>query len=255
MIVLKIGGQVINESEALAEALDYFSTLREPGVLVHGGGRRASELLRQVGREPKMVDGRRLTDGPTLEIVTMVYAGLINKNIVAGLQARGVNAIGLSGADGNLIRAEKRMVGTVDYGFAGDVETVDGRLLKTLLDSGFRPVACPITHDGRGQLLNTNADTIATEVATALTGLYDRVELQYCFEFAGVLRSVDDPASVIGRMDPTDYAAYREDGTVGGGMLPKLDNAFGAIANGVAEVRIGHIGALARGAGTRLMPC
>jgi len=167
MIVLKIGGNILNKPAALAEALGYFATIEGPAILVHGGGRKASEIIAAMGREPKMIDGRRITDAPTLEIVTMVYAGLINKQVVADLQARGRNAIGLSGADGNAILAEKRPVKTIDYGFAGDVLGADGEMLWRLIDAGLTPVLCPITHNGKGQLLNTNADTIANETAIA----------------------------------------------------------------------------------------
>lgn len=255
MIVLKIGGNVLNKPEALAAALDYFAGIEGPAVLVHGGGRKASEVIAAMGREPKMIDGRRITDAATLEIVTMVYGGLINKQVVAGLQARGRNAIGLSGADGNAILAAKRPVKTIDYGFAGDVLGADGKMLWRLLDAGLTPVLCPITHDGNGQLLNTNADTIANETAIAMararpTGT---VSLRYCFEFPGVMTNIEDPDSWISELTPATYAGYKADGTIAGGMIPKLDNAFAAVAAGVGEVVIGDLAALGRGEGTRVV--
>lgn len=252
MVLLKIGGNILNDPAALAGALDYFAALTGPAVLVHGGGRRAEETMRQLGLDPVMVNGRRLTDAATLEVVTMVYAGLINKRVVAELQKRGTNALGLSGADGDAIRAELRPVSEVDYGFAGDVRRVNAELLKMLLDAGLRPVLCPITHDGRGQLLNTNADTIAAATATALAGVGMRVSLRYCFELPGVLRDVADPDSIISEITPASYASLRAEGTVGGGMLPKLDNAFAALAEGVAEVVIGDLPALRAGRATVL---
>ena len=252
MIVCKIGGNVINNPATLHEALDYVASRVDPTLLVHGGGRRANQLLEEMGRQPKMIEGRRITDQPTLEIVTMVYAGLINKDIVAQLQARGTNAIGLSGADGNAIRADKRPIGKIDYGFAGDVRAVNGPLFDGLLRLGLRPVLCPITHDLHGQLLNTNADTIANETAKALAALGHRVSLQYCFELPGVLTDINDHDSVIPSLDPASYAAYRADGTIADGMIPKLDNAFAAVAAGVKEVVIGNVRALREGKGTRL---
>ena len=252
MIVCKIGGNVINNPATLYEALDYVASRVEPTVLVHGGGRRASQLLTEMGIEPRMVNGRRITDHATLEVVTMVYAGLINKDIVAHLQARGSNAIGMSGADGNAILADKRPVGEIDYGFAGDVRAVNAPLLDGLLRLGLRPVLCPITHDNHGQLLNTNADTIANETARGLAGEGHAVSLQYCFELPGVLRDINDRESVIPLLTPRTYAGFKADGTISDGMIPKLDNAFAAVASGVREVVIGDIAALRAGAGTRI---
>ncbi|CAH0999682.1 Acetylglutamate kinase [Neolewinella maritima] len=250
MIVLKIGGNVINNPATLHEALDYFASLIEPAVLVHGGGRRANQVLSAMGQEPVLIDGRRITDQATLEIVTMVYAGLLNKDIVAQLQSRGCNAIGLSGADGNAIQATKRPVDTIDYGFAGDVTAVNVALLDALLRLGMQPVLCPITHDLRGQLLNTNADTIATETAAALAGHGHSVRLQYCFELPGVLTQLDDPSTMIEELSESRYTSLREDGTIAGGMLPKLDNAFRALHAGAKDVRIGSLAELRRGGGT-----
>ncbi|MEM9928657.1 MAG: acetylglutamate kinase [Bacteroidota bacterium] len=253
MVILKIGGNILNQPFALAEALAYFAGLQAPAVLVHGGGRKASEVIAEMGRTPKMIAGRRITDAPTLEIVTMVYAGLINKQVVADLQALGCNAIGLSGADGNAILARKRPVGTIDYGFAGDVQQGNANLLKQLLRVGLRPVLCPITHNGKGQLLNTNADTIANETAKALAAVYPQgaVSLQYCFEHPGVMKDINDPESWIPSLNPSTYAGFKQNGTIVGGMLPKLDNAFAAVAAGVGEVVIGDLPALRAGRGTR----
>lgn len=251
MIVLKIGGNVLNNAATLHEALDYYAGLTEPAILVHGGGRKADEVIEAMGRKPAMIGGRRITDAPTLETVVMVYAGLINKQVVAQLQARGCNAIGLSGADANAMLAEKRPVDKIDYGFAGDVRAVNAPLLETLLRSGLRPVLCPVTHDRRGQLLNTNADTIANETATALARLGHTVSLRYCFELPGVLREIKDPTSVIEQLSPSSYAAAKVDGVIAGGMVPKLDNAFAAVAAGVSEVIIGDLRSLRRGGGTR----
>lgn len=249
--VLKIGGNIINNPAALHEALDYFASLVEPAILVHGGGRKASQVITEMGREPVMIDGRRITDEATLEIVTMVYAGLLNKNVVAQLQNRGTNAIGLSGADANAIQAEKRPVKDIDYGFAGDVKAVNAPLLDGLLRLGLRPVMCPITHDRKGQLLNTNADTIANEMATAMAVHGYEVSLQYCFEFPGVMRDIEDLESAIPALTPDSYAGFKADGTIVGGMIPKLDNAFAAVAAGVKEVVIGDLAALRAGKGTR----
>ena len=252
MIVLKIGGNVLNNPATLYEALDYFSNLVEPAILVHGGGRRADEVLRSTGNVPKMIEGRRITDQATLEVVTMVYGGSINKDIVAQLQARGTNAIGLSGADGNAILAKKRPVGDIDYGFAGDVLAVNAPLLDALLRLGLRPVLCPITHDRHGQLLNTNADTIANETARALAAAGHTVRLDYCFELPGVLKDINDPASVIEHLTPESYERYLREGVINGGMIPKMDNAISAITAGVDTVVLGNISSLRTGGGTHI---
>ena len=236
--VVKIGGNVINDREQLEAFLGYFARTGGNRILVHGGGRKATELASALGVETKMVGGRRITDEAGLEIVTMVYAGLLNKNLVAGLQSLGCNAIGLSGADGNSIQAHKRTGSEIDYGFAGDVDTVDSGMISSLLRARLTPVFCAITHDGKGQLLNTNADTVASELAKGLSNEFE-VELIYCFEKDGVLEDRNDEASVIEHLDPAKYRQMKEHGLVAEGMLPKLDNCFAALEHGVASVHIG----------------
>lgn len=236
--VVKIGGNVINDREQLEAFLGYFARTGGHRILVHGGGRKATELASALGVETKMVGGRRITDEAGLEIVTMVYAGLLNKNLVAGLQSLGCNAIGLSGADGNSIQAHKRTGSEIDYGFAGDVDAVDSGMISSLLRARLTPVFCAITHDGKGQLLNTNADTVASELAKGLSNDFE-VELIYCFEKDGVLEDRNDEASVIEHLDPAKYRQLKEHGLVAEGMLPKLDNCFVALEHGVASVHIG----------------
>jgi acetylglutamate kinase len=257
LTVIKIGGNVIDSSEKLHQFLLDFTALPGHKILVHGGGKIATELGSSLGIEPKMVDGRRITDIETLRIVTMVYAGLINKNMVAQLQAKGCNAIGLSGADGNVIRAVKRPVGTIDYGFVGDLDetSVSVDTLDSLLKSGLIPVLCAITHDGDTQLLNTNADTIASAVAVAMSSVYE-TRLVYCFEKKGVLRDVEDDLSLVTEIRRAEFDTLKEEGVVSGGMIPKLHNAFEAIRQGVKEVYIGKADELpqidSKGFGTRL---
>jgi len=238
--IVKIGGHIINDSSQLAIFLEDFAKLKGNKILVHGGGKKASEIACSMGITPKMIDGRRITDEATLEIVTMVYAGLINKNMVAQLQANSCNAIGVSGADGNMIQATKRPVKEIDYGYAGDVEKVHGAHLKTLIDSGLIPVFCPISHDKKGQLLNTNADTIAAEVAVGMSDFFE-VELNYVFEADGVLEDVSDKTSVIDTIDVGYYQELIANGTISDGMLPKIHNCFDALKRGVCEVRIGGV--------------
>ena len=259
---IKIGGNVIDEPEALKAFLKTYAGIPGRKILVHGGGKTASAIGKKLGIEPRMAEGRRITDSETLAVVTMVYAGLINKTIVAGLQAEGLNAIGLCGADANIIPAKKRPVGDIDYGFAGDIEPENTGVgsLSALLENGMSPVIAPITHDGRGQLLNTNADTIAATVAEALSGRYE-VTLFYCFEKKGVLSDPENDDSVIRSINPLGYSELKEKGIVSKGMIPKLDNAFGAIAGGVKQVYIcraadlgGIIGGKAANTGTRLEP-
>ncbi len=241
--VVKIGGNVINDPGQLGSFLGHFAGMGGYRLLVHGGGRKATELASALGVETKMVGGRRITDDAGLEIVTMVYAGLLNKNLVAGLQARGCNAIGLTCADGNSIEAHRRTGAEIDYGFAGDVDKVDSVMITSLLRSGLTPVFCAITHDRKGQLLNTNADTVASELAKGLSDEFD-VELIYCFEKDGVLEDRHDDDSVVEHMDLERYRQMKEQGLVAEGMLPKLDNCFSALEHGVGRVHIGKPGLL-----------
>ena len=244
LYVIKIGGNIIDEAEKLNQFLQSFSSIKSPKILVHGGGKLATKLAKQLGIEQQMIDGRRITDAETLKIVTMVYAGSINKNIVAKLQSHHCNSIGLSGADGNCIVSHKRGsnsplgVGGIDYGFVGDVDAVNSSLLKSLLDQNIAVVLAPITVDTNGQLLNTNADTIAQETAKALSSLYN-VELIYSFEKSGVLLDVNDETSVIASIDPASYNKLKEEKKIFEGMIPKLDNAFAALQSGVTKVIIG----------------
>ena len=237
LTVIKVGGKIVEEEESLRDLLDRFALLPGHKVLVHGGGRSATRLATRLGIESRMVEGRRITDAEMLSVVTMVYGGLVNKQIVAGLQARGVNALGLTGADMNAIRSEKRPVKEVDYGFVGDVKQVNGDMLADLIAKGIVPVMAPLTHDGQGHLLNTNADTIAGETAKALARHFE-VTLVYCFEKKGVLRDADDDDSVIPAITPELFRQYVEQGIIQGGMIPKLENSFSAVAAGVHQVII-----------------
>ncbi|MFD0749528.1 acetylglutamate kinase [Mucilaginibacter calamicampi] len=241
LYIIKIGGNVIDNSENLYHFLKDFKDLAGYKILVHGGGKIATQVGDSLGIESRMVDGRRITDVETLRVVTMVYGGLVNKNIVAQLQRFGTNALGLTGADGNLITAKKRPVKTIDYGFVGDIYdgSVNTEGLSNLLTAGFTPVFCALTHDGDGQLLNTNADTIASALAVAMSGVFDTT-LIYCFEKKGVLMDIDDEESVIRDIDPVRYEELKIQQIIHSGMLPKLDNAFTAIACGVKAVVIGR---------------
>ena len=237
LTIVKVGGAVVEDEARLSRLLADFSAIEGRKVLVHGGGRRATAVASSLGIESKMVGGRRITDSQMLEVVTMVYGGLVNKNIVARLQACGIDALGLTGADIDVIRSHKRPVKDVDYGFVGDVERVDGGKLSQLIEAGITPVMAPLTHDGQGNMLNTNADTIAAETAKALAGQYD-VTLIFSFEKKGVLARPDDDDSLIPVITRADYMRYAADGTVSGGMLPKLENAFNAISAGVSRINI-----------------
>lgn len=249
LTVIKVGGKIVEEEESLYKLLDDFAAIEGYKVLVHGGGRSATKLAAQLGIESKMVNGRRITDEETLKVVTMVYGGLVNKNIVAGLQARGVNALGLTGADMNVIRSVKRPVKEVDYGFVGDVEKVNEAFLSDLIRKGVVPVMAPLTHDGEGHLLNTNADTIAGETAKALAENFD-VTLVYCFEKKGVLRDENDEDSVIPQITQREFKQYVTDGVIQGGMIPKLENSFEAINAGVSQVVITLSSAIGGNSGT-----
>lgn len=249
LTIIKVGGKIVEEEATLNQLLSDFSAIDGYKVLVHGGGRSATKLASQLGIESKMVNGRRITDVETLKVVTMVYGGLVNKNIVAGLQAKGVNAMGFTGADMNVIRSVKRPVKDVDYGFVGDVEKVNSALLADLIRQGIVPVMAPLTHDGQGCMLNTNADTIAGETAKALSELFD-VTLVYCFEKKGVLRDENDDDSVIPVITPELFAEYVQQGVIQGGMIPKLENSFSAIDAGVSQVIITLASAIHQQGGT-----
>lgn len=236
--ILKVGGAIVEDNEQLAQLLTDFAAIPGKKVLVHGGGRRATKVAAALGIESKMVNGRRITDAQMLEVVTMVYGGLVNKNLVAKLQAKGVNALGLTGADMDVIHSHKRPVKDgVDFGYVGDVERANGKMLQTLIQEGITPVMAPLTHDGNGNILNTNADTIASETAKALAPYYD-VTLIYSFEKKGVLSNPDDDNSVIPVITRSDFEKYQADGTIGGGMIPKIENALAAVDAGVKEVII-----------------
>ena len=251
--IIKVGGKIVEEQDSLAALLDRFSAIEGNKVLIHGGGRSATRMAERLGIESRMVGGRRITDSDTLQVVTMVYGGLVNKTIVAQLQARGVNALGLTGADCNIIKAHKRPVGEIDYGFVGDVDKADGLMLSRLIEQGIVPIVAPLTHDGNGNLLNTNADTMAAETAKALSAHYD-TRLIYCFEFPGVMRDPDDADSLIPTITRESYRTLLADGIVSGGMVPKIDNAFNAIDNGVGEVIITRADAIDGIQGTHIIP-
>ena len=242
LTIVKVGGAVVENELQLSQLLKDFSAIEGRKVLVHGGGRKATKMAERLGIETQMVNGRRITDSDMLEVVTMVYGGLVNKNLVARLQANGINALGLTGADANAIRSHKRPPvvvdgSPVDYGFVGDVDAADGNMLSRLIEAGITPVMAPLTHDGEGHILNTNADTIASETAKALAGIYD-VTLIFSFEKKGVLSNPDDDDSVIPVITRTLFNEYKADGTISGGMLPKIENALNAVDAGVSKVII-----------------
>lgn len=241
MKIFKIGGGIIDDKIALRKFLSDFSQVNTPKILVHGGGRGANVQLQKMGIEPKMVEGRRVTDEQTLEVVTGFYAGVTNKEIVAELQKLGVNALGISGPDGNAIQGVKRPVKTLDYGFVGDLsdDSVNVSLFELLIENEIVPVVCAITHDGNGQLLNTNADTIASTLAVALSKVYE-VDLHFCFDKNGVLTDINDDQSYIPEIDFESYQQLKADKFVADGMIPKLDNAFSVIEKGVKKVYIQH---------------
>jgi len=240
LYIIKIGGNVIDHEENLKAFLQSLSGLNEKFILIHGGGKVATEISKGLGIEAQMVDGRRITDAETLKIVTMVYGGLINKKIVSNLQAMGKNAIGLTGADANIIFASKRPVKNgIDYGYVGDVERVNGAMLNTFLNADLQPVLAPLTHDGQGNMLNTNADTVASTVAVAMAP-YFNTHLVYCFELKGVLTDINDKDSVIPEINAETYDTYKQSGVIAKGMIPKLDNSFEAINTGVRSVIICH---------------
>lgn len=252
LTLIKVGGKIVEEPESLSALLANFSQIEGHKVLVHGGGRSATKMAAQLGIESKMINGRRVTDADTLQVVVMVYGGLVNKRIVAGLQAVGVNALGMTGADMDILRADKRPVKEVDYGFVGDVKQANGAALAQLIRGGVIPVLAPLTHDGKGNLLNTNADTIAGEAAKALAQHFD-VTLVYCFEKKGVLSDENDDDSVIPTIDATLFEELVATGVVQGGMIPKLENAFEALRAGVKEVIITQADAISGEDGTHVV--
>lgn len=237
LTIVKVGGKIVEEEEPLQQLLSDFSAIPGKKVLIHGGGRSATKMAAQLGIESKMVNGRRITDAEMLNVVTMVYGGLVNKTIVSRLQAEGVNALGLTGADMDIIRSHKRPVKDIDYGFVGDVETVNGELLADLIQKGIVPVIAPLTHDGKGHILNTNADTMAGETAKGLAQYFD-VTLLFCFEKKGVLKDPDDDDSVIPYINEETFKQLVNEGVIQGGMIPKLENSFDAIHAGVSKVII-----------------
>ncbi|MCK8523421.1 acetylglutamate kinase [Aquimarina sp. D1M17] len=239
LLVAKIGGNIIEDQNALATFLRDFSKIQGPKILIHGGGKSATRLASKLGVKTEMIDGRRITSAENLDIVVMTYGGLINKAIVSGLQKNNCNALGLTGADANVIVAEKRPVQFIDYGFVGDVINVNHTTIKGLLDIGIIPVFCAVTHDGNGQLFNTNADTIASEIASAMSEDFE-VSLFYCFELKGVLENINDKDSVIENIDLEKYTKLRDDEVIADGMLPKLQNCFDALHKNVSSVHIAN---------------
>jgi acetylglutamate kinase len=237
--IVKIGGNIIEDEASLTAFLKLFSNLEGKKILVHGGGKRATAMATKLGIASKMINGRRITDAETLEVITMVYGGLVNKNIVAKLQALQVDAIGLTGADVNSIKSKKRPIREIDYGFVGDVKEVASNSIDTLIQANFTPVFCAITHDGKGQLLNTNADTIASQIAVGMSKLY-KTSVYYCFELNGVLKDFNDKKSVIKRINFESYQRLLKEGIITDGMIPKLENCFDALNKGVHKVHIGN---------------
>lgn len=236
--IIKIGGNIIDNEVNLASFLNAYAAVEGKKILIHGGGKLATKMAADLNIPQQMVDGRRITDAATLKIVTMVYAGYINKNIVAALQSKNIQALGICGADANIIRAHKRINASTDYGFVGDIDAVDSEKIVQLLEAGLSLVVAPITHDGAGQLLNTNADTMAQAIATAISSIYE-VSLVYSFEKKGVLSDIQNNDSVISVINPENYASLKAGGQVNEGMIPKLDNAFEALQKGVNRVIIG----------------
>jgi acetylglutamate kinase len=237
--IIKIGGNIIDHPEKLNAFLTDFSRIKGKKILVHGGGKIATQLAESLGIPQTLINGRRVTDAETLKIAVMVYAGLINKDVVARLQAKNCNAIGLTGADGGAILSKKRPVQAIDYGFVGDIQQINAKNVEKLLKNGFIPIFCALTHDGTGQILNTNADTIASAVAVALAEHFE-VMLTYCFEKKGVLKDINDENSLISTMNEADFLALKAQNIVHSGMLPKLENTFSAIRAGVSAVAIGQ---------------
>ena len=243
--IVKIGGNIIEDESALNAFLHLFSKLEGKKILVHGGGKRATQIASKLGINSKMINGRRITDAETLEVITMVYGGLVNKNIVAKLQGLKIDAIGLTGADINSIKSVKRPVKEVDFGFVGDIESVSYQSIDKLIKANFTPVFCAITHDGNGQLLNTNADTITSQVAIGMSNLYE-TSIYYCFELDGVLENINDKNSVIKYIDSDTYNYLLDKDIIADGMLPKLQNCFDALNNGVKTINMGNTNMLTK---------
>jgi acetylglutamate kinase len=239
LTVIKIGGNVIDNQALCSQFLKDFAAIDSPKILVHGGGKIATQIAEKLGIETVMVEGRRITDKPMLDVVTMVYGGLVNKNLVAQLQSIGTNAIGLTGADGGVILSKKRPVAAIDYGFVGDIEKVDNGFITSMLDKNIVPVFAPLTFSAEGDLLNTNADTQAQAIAVAMSTEFE-VSLVYCFEKKGVLSDPENDESVIENLNPSTYQNYKSEGVINKGMIPKLDNAFKALTDGVKQVIICH---------------
>ncbi|MDR0799427.1 MAG: acetylglutamate kinase [Dysgonamonadaceae bacterium] len=249
LTIVKVGGKIVEEPESLKALLKEFSLIAGYKILVHGGGRSATQFCEKLGIQTTMIDGRRVTDAESLKVITMVYAGWVNKTIVAQMQALHIDAVGLTGADMNLILSARRPVQKIDYGYVGDVKEVNAPVLAELLEQGYVPVIAPVTHDGEGQLLNTNADTIAGEIAKALAFDFN-IRLIYCFEKRGVLLDENDDDSVIPLLDKELFEKYKAEGIIQGGMLPKLENAFQALAAGVQEIIISRASEMNAGKGT-----
>ena len=243
--IIKIGGNIIEDKTSLNQFLKLFSNLKGKKILVHGGGKLATHIASKLGIESKMVNGRRITDAATLEVITMVYGGLVNKNIVAKLQALQIDAIGLTGADINSIQSDKRPVKDIDFGFVGDVRKVAHNSIDKLIKADFTPVFCAITHDGNGQLLNTNADTITSTIGVGMSEIYD-TSIFYCFELNGVLQDFNDKESVIKNINSETYQQLLKESIISDGMIPKLDNCFDALNNGVQKVHIGNTSMLTK---------
>lgn len=239
LTIVKIGGNIVDHPSSLEQFLKDYHSIPGAKVLVHGGGKIASVLSKKMGIEPMMFEGRRITDSDTLKIVTMVYGGLVNKNIVAQLQSLGTNALGLTGADGNIILSHKRVHPSIDFGYVGDIDHVDGRKIQSLIQAGFCPIFAPLTHDLEGSMLNTNADTVASEIAIALSPYY-RVQFFYCFEKKGLLKDINDDNSSLPHITLDEIQALKENGTIVEGMIPKVDNISNAIKRGVDKVRLCH---------------
>ena len=252
LTLVKVGGRIVEEDDSLKALLKDFAVIAGYKALVHGGGRSATRIAEQLGIDSRMIDGRRITDAETLKVVTMVYAGLVNKNIVAKLQSLNINALGLTGADMNLILSEKRPAKAIDYGFVGDVKEVNIELLSDLIRRQVVPVLPPLTHDGKGNILNTNADTIAGEIAKAFAPFFN-VRLIYCFDKKGVLMDEDNDESFISQMTRPVFEQYVSQGIISGGMIPKLENEFAAIQAGAKEIIITHASEIHTGKGTRII--